>query len=1167
MAIQNQLPDPDVWLGQKKAQSLPDPETWLRQKQAPALPDPDAWMQQKAGSQAQPAARAIPTLTVGGGPFVRQARRTPGIDVAVRQLEKLPTTPLVPLSRITEPYMAPEPGNRPPIPVMSTGGFTARPIRRTAGPEAQQPAVLHGALKALEGMTTPQNIALMAALGPLTSADLEFLGFLNSTLLAGDAVRQGILGWQEAKKAEMAGDEAGAAAGKTQAVFDGLMAAGFLRHGTRSLRERGQSYSGMVDRLQAGIQSPHLDGPSLEGIRRFIDQPGALEPKDRADLLNMADERAATLPGVRPVVANVPTARPQAEAPMPGTLAAGPFPGPQQSIRAQMNAPQQTMIGAPPTGTATPTQPPIQQQPTRAVTPPRQPGATLPGVQMPRAVIDPNQPMMDLQRRALFAVANSKGVPAEGMEALAGKRISQLTVGEARVLIDKVGKLTPEDVRTLKPPAATPLLEATAVERAGNAPGPAPAQEAAPAQQLPVETITVGGPRRASTFDPSKSLVNAIKSLGGIDPEKIRKAGLWTDWTERVPQGIRLAVQKNGATHGLDTLGGELGNLGYQNFDLPDSLIEALADPRKARAGLREVEQASELEQAKAHIQDLERRLGETEFNPTEFKMAGEEKPPIREPREEGFARIFDFQKRKPGVKEDANELRTQLYETQDYADRWITRLKAKYGYPEDIWEHATKADSDHFDYLDSAMENLKGRIAVAEGKTEPGEVVTGPWKGEEGFARYRDEKTKELFGEEPFALRGGTAAREEPPRVAPKTGELRPAPQQTNLLQGPLFERPGEARSIPEPQPTEAGPFTAQDVERFNRLSHFPKDLAKENASFNAETAQWRQEAIDRLKRYGIDEIPEDVENALSRLRAARLNMAREFTRAREVAPPWTVTGRSNYRGNPERAHAIEGKAVNEYEAAKEYLNRALQRHSPNAPISADKENAPDLLQAKIDKAEKQQEAMRLANAIVRKKGLTDEQKIEQIANLLDISKETAAKVLEPDYMGRVGFADYQLQNNLANIKRMKARVSGIEETRAKPTAETPFDGGRIVDNAEDNRIQLIFDGKPDPQTIIKLKSLGFRWAPSQGAWQRQRTENARYAVVQVLGDKFPAGERGRFIGTQARGPVEELPPTGPVEEKPARTQVSVEEEIKGLQGDIATGEMRLRSKVNAIG
>ncbi|MBZ5500518.1 MAG: hypothetical protein LAP85_29345, partial [Acidobacteriia bacterium] len=1161
MVTQNQLPDPDVWLGQKKAQSLPDPETWLQQKQAPALPDPDAWMQSKTVPTPvapAPAARAIPTLTIGGGPFVRQARRTPGTDVAVRQLEKIPSTPLVPLSKITEPYMAPEPENRPPTPVMSTGGFTARPIRRTAGPEAQQPAVLHGALKALEGMTTPQNIALMAALGPLTAADLEFLGFLNTTLLAGDAVRQGILGWQEAKKAEMAGDEAGAAAGKTQAVFDGLMAAGFLRHGTRSLRERGQTYSGMVDRLQAGIQSPHLDGPSLEGIRRFIDQPGALEPKDRADLLKMADMRAATLPGVRPVVANVPTARPQAEAPMPGTLAAGPFPGPQQSIRAQMNAPMQPALGNEPTGTATAPLAPIPQQPARAVTLPAKPGATLPGVNLPRATFDPNAPMLDVQRRTVFAIANDRGIPTSVVESVAGRRISQLTAGQARELMTKLKELTPAEISSLKPVATTSLME-RAVQQ--------PPATAAPTPLAPVETITVPSPRRASTFDPSKSLVNAIKSLGGIDPEKIRKAGLWTDWQERVPQGIRLAVQKNGATHGLDTLGGELGNLGYQNYDLPDSLIEALADPKKARAGLQDIAEARELEQAKAHIEELERRLGETEFRPEEFKMAGEEKPPIREPGEEGFARIFDFQKRKPGVKEDANELRIQLYETQDYADRWITRLKAKYGYPEDIWEHAMKADSDHFDYLDSAMENLKGRIAVAEGKTEPGEVVTGPWKGEEGFARYRDEKTKELFGEEPFALRGGTVAREEAPRVAPKPGELRPAPQQTNLLQGPLFERPEEARTIPEPQPTEAGPFTSQDVERFNRLSHFPKDLAKENASFNAESAQWRQEAIDRLKRYGVNEIPEDVENALSRLRAARLNMAKEFTRAREVAPPWTVTGRSNYRGNPERAHAIEGKAVNEYEAAKEYLDRALSRHSPNAPISADKENAPDLLQAKIDKAEKHQEAMRLANAIVRKKGLTDEQKIEQIANLLDISKETAAKVLQPDYAGRVGFADYQLQNNLANIKRMKARVSGIEQTRATPGGELEFEGGHIVDNAEANRIQLFFDAKPDSTTIIKLKSRGFKWSPSQGAWQRQRTENARYAVVQVLGDKFPQGERGRFLGTQARGPAEELPPTGPVEEKPARTQVSVEEEIKGLQGDIATGEMRLRSKVNAIG
>ena len=31
-------------------------------------------------------------------------------------------------------------------------------------------------------------------------------------------------------------------------------------------------------------------------------------------------------------------------------------------------------------------------------------------------------------------------------------------------------------------------------------------------------------------------------------------------------------------------------------------------------------------------------------------------------------------------------------------------------------------------------------------------------------------------------------------------------------------------------------------------------------------------------------------------------------------------------------------------------------------------------------------------------------------------------------------------------------------------------------------------------------LKSNGFKWAPSQGAWQRQLTNNARYALKKVI-------------------------------------------------------------------
>ena len=45
----------------------------------------------------------------------------------------------------------------------------------------------------------------------------------------------------------------------------------------------------------------------------------------------------------------------------------------------------------------------------------------------------------------------------------------------------------------------------------------------------------------------------------------------------------------------------------------------------------------------------------------------------------------------------------------------------------------------------------------------------------------------------------------------------------------------------------------------------------------------------------------------------------------------------------------------------------------------------------------------------------------------------------------------------------------------------------------------QWPIDGKPDEQTRAELKSWGFKWAPSQGAWQRMLNDNGRYAAEQV--------------------------------------------------------------------
>lgn len=46
---------------------------------------------------------------------------------------------------------------------------------------------------------------------------------------------------------------------------------------------------------------------------------------------------------------------------------------------------------------------------------------------------------------------------------------------------------------------------------------------------------------------------------------------------------------------------------------------------------------------------------------------------------------------------------------------------------------------------------------------------------------------------------------------------------------------------------------------------------------------------------------------------------------------------------------------------------------------------------------------------------------------------------------------------------------------------------------------MQIIFDGKPDADIRATLKQNGFRWAPSQGAWQRMLNQNGIYAAKQV--------------------------------------------------------------------
>lgn len=63
-----------------------------------------------------------------------------------------------------------------------------------------------------------------------------------------------------------------------------------------------------------------------------------------------------------------------------------------------------------------------------------------------------------------------------------------------------------------------------------------------------------------------------------------------------------------------------------------------------------------------------------------------------------------------------------------------------------------------------------------------------------------------------------------------------------------------------------------------------------------------------------------------------------------------------------------------------------------------------------------------------------------------------------------------------------------------------TEFPGFKVVENFDMDRVQFVFPDKPSEEERTLLKGEAFKWAPSQGAWQRQLTNNAISAARRVI-------------------------------------------------------------------
>lgn len=88
------------------------------------------------------------------------------------------------------------------------------------------------------------------------------------------------------------------------------------------------------------------------------------------------------------------------------------------------------------------------------------------------------------------------------------------------------------------------------------------------------------------------------------------------------------------------------------------------------------------------------------------------------------------------------------------------------------------------------------------------------------------------------------------------------------------------------------------------------------------------------------------------------------------------------------------------------------------------------------------------------------------------------------------------------AERKRLEQRVANLEIRQERGRIERKCAAFTVVEDPDLDRIQIVFEERPDEATRSILKSRGFRWAPSQSAWQRHLNNNGRAAVRYVESD-----------------------------------------------------------------
>lgn len=254
------------------------------------------------------------------------------------------------------------------------------------------------------------------------------------------------------------------------------------------------------------------------------------------------------------------------------------------------------------------------------------------------------------------------------------------------------------------------------------------------------------------------------------------------------------------------------------------------------------------------------------------------------------------------------------------------------------------------------------------------------------------------------------------------------------------------------------------------------------------------------------VDEAYHSEIDAKFRIWVKRLaDLTNEYYNIEASYPSVMIAGPAKFSSRKKEAQNSRRDAWHKKSNELDHYLYLILRIGTHSAVKGNDKHAVEKLNKIVDSAELARDMMKSVNAWVRKHHTLDGYTGIATPEVLKQARE--GQIYLSQFKPGVDpntIQPFSLSGSSTNIRRVKARAEELEKIKTTGNKTTSYSWGDIVHNADENRLQLIFNTIPSPELRSELKHNGFKWSPKNKAWQRQITRNAELAVEKLFDDGY---------------------------------------------------------------